>query len=110
MWLLYPGPPTHRGHLNWVVDFFASIRSDDVRRIQLDVRANRATPCDLAELHWGGVDRVLSLARFASLRRVVVRVKQVGVDLKTRVEPYVREQMAVVEAKGILRCVQTDSV
>lgn len=110
VWLRHPGPPTHTGHLNWVVDFFASIRSDDVRLIQLVVRANRATPCDLAELNWGGLDRVLSLARFASLRAVGVRVTQVDVDLKMCLEPYVRKQMAAMEAKGVLRCVQMDSV
>lgn len=110
MWLRHPGPPTHSGHLNWVVDFFASIRSDNVRLVRLAVRANRATPGDLAKLDWGGVDRVLSLTRFASLRSVVVRVTQVGADLKIHVEPYVRVQMAAMAAKGILRCVQMDSV
>ncbi|KAL1939815.1 hypothetical protein VTO73DRAFT_9515 [Trametes versicolor] len=103
VWLRHPGPPTHSGHLNWVVDFFASIRSDNVRLVQLAVRANRATPGDLAKLDWGGVDRVLSLTRFASLRSVVVRVTQVGADLKIHVEPYVRTQMVAMAAKGILR-------
>ncbi|KAI8993044.1 hypothetical protein BD414DRAFT_483149, partial [Trametes punicea] len=105
--LCHPKPTHQAMHLSWVPSFLNTLRAESLRELKVVVFATRATPADLGNLDWCAVARVLRQPRFATLRRVVVKIVRGG-GIERSAVPYITERLAVVEKRGILRCVQTN--
>ncbi|KAI0663536.1 hypothetical protein C8Q70DRAFT_930622 [Cubamyces menziesii] len=105
--LLHPKPISHPDHLAWIPRLLSSVRSKGLRDVKLVMRASGArTKQDIDVFPWAKVARALRAKRFAALRRVVVRIVRGG-GMRRFAVAYVKEKLAAVERRGILRCVQT---